>query len=506
MRKDEPAPLNCWDFVQCRQGPDSPKPCAVATDLASDGVNGGRNGGRLCWAVVGSLSGNERPFGCAHNTDCLACDFFHLVKSEQGDSFQFLKLARGVSDPGRLRQMIAQVESLAAIHERLRTRFDLDATIRDITQEARKVTGAQRSVVLLIRGKPPALHGRFMLRGKQNDVVINVDEKSAVGYAALHNQMVNLRDIYDANAPGGGLVFDKAFDEKWRCRTQSFLAVPIRDSEGRAIGVITGANAKKGFFSSDDEWFMQNYATEVALAVEKQKFIQQSVSAVRLASIGETIAGLSHCIKNIAQALRSGSHIIKRAIKTNSVQDIEAAWDILDRHIERLADLSIDVLTYDPVVRERSKGGRLNDLVQHVVELFEEEARARAIEIVARKGENVDPAIFDPMGIYRCLVNLISNALDACPLSDGLVTVCTKRTGEKEFMISVADNGRGMDEETKAAVFGVFRTSKAHSGTGLGLPTVADIVSRHNGRIAIDSEPGKGTTFRIFVREDIVAV
>jgi len=504
MSESECSRVNCWDFLGCDRGPDAHQPCAVATDSASDGVNGGHNGGRLCWAIAGTLSGNEPLAACALEKDCRECDFLHLVRSEEGDSFKLLKLARGVCDLRELQQTIVQVESLEAIHERLRSRFDLDATVGDITREARKVTGAQRSVVLIIRGNPPALHGEFMLRGKRNKVVINVDEKSAVGFAAFHNQMVNLRNIYDADAPGGGLMFDKAFDNEWHCRTQSFLAVPVRDSEGRVIGVITGANAKKGFFSSDDEWFMRNYATEVALAVEKQKFIQQSVSALRLAAIGETVAGLSHCIKNIAQALRSGSHIIKRAIKTNSVQDIKAAWDILDRHIERLADLSMDVLTYDPTVRGHSKGGGLNELVAHVVELFEEEARARAAEIVARQGENVDPATFNPLGIYRCLVNLIGNALDACPLSDGLVTVATERTGEKEFMISVTDNGRGMDDETKASVFEIFKTSKSHSGAGLGLPTVADIVSKHNGRLEIDSEPGKGTTFRILIREDIV--
>lgn len=345
-----------------------------------------------------------------------------------------------------------------------------------------------------------------MLRGKPHKVVIKVDGGSATGYAALHDQIMNLRDIYDAKQPNGVPVFDRSLDRQYRCVTHSFLAVPIHDAEGRVIGVITAANAKKGYFSSDDEWFMKNYATELALAAEKQKFAQQSISALRLASIGETIAALSHCIKNIAQALRSGSHVIKRAISTNSVQDVKAAWEILDRHIERLADLSMDVLAYDPVVRERSEEGGLNKLVDHVINLFKEEARVRAIELRFRRGKNVDPAKFNPMGIYRCLVNLISNALDACPLSDGEVTVSTERTGKKEFVIAVADNGRGMDEETKAGVFELFKTSKPHRGAGLGLPTVADIVNRQNGRIEIDSELDKGTTFRVFIREDIAVV
>jgi len=491
MRAVRSQAANCWEFVGCGRGPDSPQPCLAATDVHSDGINGGTNGGRLCWAVAGTLSGSEELAPCAEETTCQACAFFHLVKSQQGPSFQLCKLARGVRSPHALQQTISRIESLMAIHQRLRSQFDLGETIRQLTDEARRVTGAQRSLVLLLKGTPPALQGEFKLRGKQHKVAIGLDETSAVGYAAVRNQIVNLRDIYNGAQRGGRPVFNRAFDSQCRCRTHSFLAVPVRDSQERAIGVITAANAKKGYFSSDDEWFMHHYATEVALAVEKQRFVQQSISALRLSSIGETIAGLSHCIKNIAQALRAGSHVIKRAMRSNDMQQVRTAWEILDRHIERLADLSMDVLAYDPTVREHAKGGSLNKLVEHVVKLFREEAQARATEIKLRRGGNVDPAKFDPMGIYRCMVNLISNALDACPLSDGVVRIATRRVEEKEFMISVADNGPGMDQD------------KPRKGTGLGLATVADIVHRHNGRVEIDSGVGKGTTFRIFIREDL---
>lgn len=496
-------PINCWDYLACDYGPDSPQPCLVTYDEASNGINRGTNGGRACWGVVGVLSGSEVLAPCARLQNCLACGFLHLVKSEEGQSFQLLKLARGVSNPDELQQTIVKVESFMAIHERLRSHFDLNQTIAEITEEAHKVTGAQRGSVLLVKGTPPALRGSLQLRGRESEVVIGLDRSTAAGFAAIQNQIVNLRDIYNTHRSSGAPAFSREYDAQFRCQTHSFLAAPIRDSEERVIGVITLANAKKGFFSTDDEWFMKNYATEVALAVEKQKFVQQSISALRLAAIDETIAGLSHCIKNIAQALRSGSHVIKRALQSDNLQDIKAAWEILDRHIERLANLSMDVLAYDPVVREHSNGGSLNKLAEHVINLFGEEARARSIELKLEKGKNVDPARFDAMDIYRCLVNLVSNALDACPLSDGVVCVSTSRTKEKEFCISVSDNGSGIDEKAKEAVSELFQTSKPQKGTGLGLPTVAAIVNKYNGRMEIDTLPGAGTSFRLFFREDL---
>ncbi len=296
-------------------------------------------------------------------------------------------------------------------------------------------------------------------------------------------------------------VFNKSFDKQCKCKTNSLLAVPVQTSEKKVIGVITAVNTMKGFFSADDEWFLRTYAIAVAIAIKKQKFLQQSFSSLRLASIGETIAGLSHCIKNVAQVLRGSSFIIKRAIDSNNVSYIKTAWEILDRHIESLANLSLDVLTYEPPAHKDGKGTNLNDMVHHVVKLFQGEARVRAITLKMKLGKKVDPCRFDALGIYRCLVNLITNALDACPLSGGVVTVSTKRTIEKKLMICVSDNGKGMDENTKAELFELFKTSKTGSGTGLGLPTVSDIVRKHNGRIEIDSKSGKGTTFRIYFQD-----
>jgi signal transduction histidine kinase len=494
--------LNCWEYMHCKYGPGSVHACPAAVDETSNGVNGGIKAGRICWTIPNTTCFDDLMGEFAEKRDlCFSCDFFRLVKGEEGEGFHLFKLAQGVKGSHRLHDTIDQMEHLFAIHERLHSHFDLNVTVREITEDARRVMGAQRSVVFLLKGDPPTLYGEFTLRGKVHRISIGVDDSSAVGYAAAHNEVVNLRDLTDPSNPANHPIFNPSFDKQLNCETHSFLAVPILSSEERVIGVITAANARRGFFTADDEWFMRSYATEVALAVEKQKFLHQSYSALRLASIGETVAGLSHCIKNIAHALRGSSYIIKRAIEANDVRDIKAAWEILDRHIERLANLSLDVLTYDPSAHGEEKGTKLNELVRHAVRLFQEEAKARAITLTMDLGDDVDPASFNARGMYRCLVNLITNAFDACPLSEGMVKVTTRRTGDRQLMLSVSDNGRGMDEKGRGDLFELFKTSKSGVGTGLGLPTVADIVREHGGRIDIDSQPGKGTTFEIHLQE-----
>jgi signal transduction histidine kinase len=498
----ENVPTNCWEYVQCNFGPGSQHPCPVVKNKTSNGVNRGKNAGRICWTVPNTPCFIDPTHKYTVKREyCLSCDFFSLVRDEEGDNFKLLKLAQGVNTSIELHTKISQMEHLLEIQSRIHSNFDLFTTLSDITDAARKVTGAKKSIVFLLNGDPPGLHGQFKLKGKENHVVINIDDTSAVGYAAAHKSVVNLRDIQSKSSKKGTPDFNNSFDVQCDCSTDSLLAVPAIDSEKRVTGVITVVNAVKGFFSADDEWFMRTFAMEVALALEKQKFLQQSVSALRLASIGETVAGLSHCIKNIAHALRGSSYIIKRAIDSNNVRDVKAAWEILDRHIENLAKLSLDVLTYEPSSNESGKKFKLNEMVTHVTELYREEARARAVTILTDLEKNVDPVAIDARGIYRCLVNLITNALDACPLSEGVVTVSTKRTGAKELLLVVSDNGRGMDENTRLELFEAFKTTKPGFGSGLGLPTVADIVNKHNGKIEVDTVHGKGTSFKLHLQE-----
>jgi signal transduction histidine kinase len=497
---------NCWEFMGCGRGLGGKSPCPAAVDNICDGVNGGTNAGRICWCVAGTFCFGETQGDFTQKMDaCLACEFFQKVKKEEGPRFQLLKLAEGVFDVSGLHARISHLEALMRIHEGVHSQFNLERAMKDITDEAKRVTNAQRSIVFLVRGDPPELLGEFTMRGERVEVTMPMDETSSVGYCALHNKVVNLGNAYEKQqAVAGQPRFNTQFDQRCKCKTEALLVVPIRDSHDRVIGVITAANSSKGFFSSDDQWFLQEYATEVALAIEKSRFLEQSLFAARLTSIGETAAGLSHCIKNIAHALRGSAFVIKRGIELNRMENVKAAWEILDRHVEKLAELSLDILGFDPDRTLEAQTASLNETVDHVVKLLAEEAETRTIKLETKLSEGLDKCWFDPRLIYRCLINLIINAFDACFPRAGTVTVSTGRTSEGEVTIAVSDTGKGMDDKMKAEVFELFKTTKGRGGFGIGLPTVADLVRKHNGRIEVESEPGKSSTFTIFIPDSTV--
>ena len=109
--------------------------------------------------------------------------------------------------------------------------------------------------------------------------------------------------------------------------------------------------------------------------------------------------------------------------------------------------------------------------------------------------EDLPVALLDLTALHRCLLNLLSNAIDAVPDEGGVVRFITRRhPDERAIRVAVADNGCGIDPELLPTIFDVFVSTKGSRGTGLGLAVVQKLVEEHGGRVDIDSEPGKGST------------
>jgi signal transduction histidine kinase len=118
----------------------------------------------------------------------------------------------------------------------------------------------------------------------------------------------------------------------------------------------------------------------------------------------------------------------------------------------------------------------------------------QSVERRVELDDTLTPVDADPAQLHRALQNLVLNALDAMP-SGGVLTV---RTGHSDgsVRLEVADTGSGLTKEECERLFTPYYTTKQH-GTGLGLAIVQSVVSDHGGRISVESEPGRGSTFRI---------
>jgi signal transduction histidine kinase len=135
-----------------------------------------------------------------------------------------------------------------------------------------------------------------------------------------------------------------------------------------------------------------------------------------------------------------------------------------------------------------------NELVTETMRLFEAQLAKANIRASAQLDPALPPVHADAEQMTRALRNLVLNAIDAMP-KGGTLTVRTCAAGAG-VRLEVSDTGQGLTPEECQRLFTPYYTTKTH-GTGLGLAIVQSVVSDHKGRIAVDSEKGKGTTFRI---------
>jgi len=227
-------------------------------------------------------------------------------------------------------------------------------------------------------------------------------------------------------------------------------------------------------------------------------------SQKELTTLGQSIALLSHGIKNILEGLQGGAYVVDEAFNEGDIQLARKGWSIVNKNIFDITDVVQNILYSSknrPLKYETVSPGHL---VQDSVQLFREKAAAMNIQL----GEQINAALpdvrVDAGGIRRMLHNLIWNALEAChndkEKKQHLVNVKTDYFDKQHFMFEIADNGSGMDQATRRNMLEEFFSTKGSGGTGLGLAVVEKVVNKHGGRIEVNSAPGSGTTFKIIFK------
>jgi PAS domain S-box-containing protein len=237
---------------------------------------------------------------------------------------------------------------------------------------------------------------------------------------------------------------------------------------------------------------------------EIKQLEREKIEAERFAAVGQTVAGLSHGIKNILTGLEGAMYVFNTGLKKSDQGRIDEGWAMLNRNIEKISALAKKLLDFS---KSRIMEVALTDpkqIVTDVVALFQETAARHGVELQSDLGEDVQSAPLDAGGIHECLTNLVSNAIDACTTSGkaGCRVSVRCREANGSLVFEVEDSGCGMDAETRKCVFTNFFTTKGAGGTGLGLLITRRIVQEHGGTIAMESSPGKGSLFRLTFPRD----
>jgi two-component system NtrC family sensor kinase len=226
----------------------------------------------------------------------------------------------------------------------------------------------------------------------------------------------------------------------------------------------------------------------------EQHHEEQMERVEKIATTGELAASVAHEIKNPASGIANAMQIILSEL--NEDDERRPIYEEIVRQVDRMNKAISDLLIYaqpSPPVLEIVD---VAYMVAAALRFVEPQAQNSSVTITKKIDQNLPPILADRKQVEQVLINLYINAIQAMPEGGQMMIRCWQDSDDRRVRISVADTGPGISREKQADIFKPFYTTKA-KGSGLGLAICRRIMQEHRGRIELDSEPGRGTTFTL---------
>ncbi|MFO0755559.1 MAG: PAS domain S-box protein [Byssovorax sp.] len=367
-----------------------------------------------------------------------------------------------------------------------------EAELRESEQQHRTVVDSIQESVFVVRGRKKLFYNDHVLR------LLGMTAEEYDSLPLLHNvypeDRASLLDQLEAVQSGAASSLAAEFRVRTRAGKQRWV-------RGRGTRVIWAGEPAVVFFAED--------ITERREAEEQRERLKAAlVEAQKLEAVGTLAGGVAHEFNNILAGIMTGLSLIE--IEVGVRPELKADLDDMKGLVRRGADLSRQLLGFARRGRYDPRPLDLTAAVTETSSMFGRTRRELSIETILPPG--LPPVLMDRAQLDQVLLNLLVNASHAMPsggrirLAAELATLSAteaalRGTSPGRFvMLHVSDTGTGMDEATRARVFEPFFSTKALGrGAGLGLAAVYGIITGHKGAIAVESAPGEGTTFTLWL-------
>lgn len=279
---------------------------------------------------------------------------------------------------------------------------------------------------------------------------------------------------------------------------RSAMCVPIKYKD-RIYGVIQVDSKIANYTYTEDQLtLLTAIGVQTGLALANLRLVEARLRSERLAGVGQTVASLSHSIKNILQGMRGGADVVELGLRKQNMGVVNSGWEIVSRNLERIYELTMNMLAYSKQRRPEIEMENLVPQLEEVAALVSKQYENKKVALISDFAPDMPPVPIDGGAIHQAVLNLLSNALDAVEPEEGIVTLrCEFDAAADRVVISVSDNGEGMSPATKRGLFEPFHSTKGLRGTGLGLVVTKKVVDEHGGTISVESTRDQGTTFTI---------
>jgi len=262
---------------------------------------------------------------------------------------------------------------------------------------------------------------------------------------------------------------------------------------------------------------VQGIARDITERMRLETALHESEEQLRqsqkLEAIGQLAGGVAHDFNNLLTAINGYSALALRRLGED--HPISSYLEEISKAGDRATNLTRQLLAFGRKQLLQPLAINVNDVVGDMIKLLKR-LIGEDVQLVTRPGANLKQIKADPGQLEQVLVNLVVNARDAMPRG-GTVTIETANTTldgayasrhvgvipGQYVMLAISDTGTGMDHDTRSRIFEPFFTTKEKGkGTGLGLSTVYGIVKQSGGNVWVYSEPGQGTTFKVYLPQD----
>ncbi len=318
------------------------------------------------------------------------------------------------------------------------------------------------------------------------------------GYS--RDEMVGSDIIKIYNTPDDREKFQETIREKGYVRDYE---IRFKKKDGTRIDCLLTSTL---WYSENSE--ILGYQGIIRDITDQKRMIQQLQQMQKMEAIGTLAGGIAHNFNNLLMTIQGNTSLM--LMKTDPTHPHYKKLRIIEQHIQHGSDLSRQLLGFARGGRHESKTIDLNVIARMSSKIFA--TTKKELTIHTNLDDSLLPINADPGQIEQTLLNLLVNASQAMP-DGGDIFIQTQNVfldqyqlapyqdeGGQYVMISVTDTGIGMDKSTQEKIFEPFFTTKEHGqGTGLGLSSVYGIVKNHRGYITVYSEPGKGSTFKIYL-------
>jgi two-component system NtrC family sensor kinase len=363
----------------------------------------------------------------------------------------------------------------------------------EVANRAREIEGQRRFTSLIIDSLPVGLYV------VDRDYRIQVwNRKRELGTQGLRRSDVMGRPVFDVLTRQPAAQLKAEFDRVFRSGELQQMEIEVRGDSGTESRVYRISRIPMRL-EGDAVTHVITIGEDVTDARQVQLRILQSE---KLAAVGQLAAGVMHEINNPLATIGACVAAIEGRLGETADGTVREYLEIIDKEVDRCTRIVDGLLDFSrPKEPAPKRPTRVNDLIEQTLFLLKHHQRFRRITVERRMADGLPPVLANDEQMIQVLMALMLNGVDSME-EGGILTVETRINPARrdEVAIEIRDTGHGIPPAVLPKIFEPFYTTKPPGrGTGLGLSICYGIVEQHLGRIEVDSEPGLGSSFRVYL-------